>query len=203
MSSSPALSPAPPSYPPVQTSIAPEYFVYDPWEGTNGSTATLRHLASHMAGLGRDTPPFNTTAEALAGIASTDGMAAPAGARPQYSNPGHALLGHLLVRAAAAPRAWRRGIRKSRCRRLSACSRRTTGRRSMRGSSAPSGSSRLGSTTRRLGSRGASRPATMPPSSPRCPLAPWGTMDPRAAHTAQLLISTLSSKRSRGPPRER
>ena len=77
--------------------IAPEYSVFDPWEGTNGSTATLRHLASHMAGLGRDTPPFNSTAEALAGIAASDGMTAAAGRTPRYSNPGHALLGHLLA----------------------------------------------------------------------------------------------------------
>jgi CubicO group peptidase (beta-lactamase class C family) len=35
----------------------PGFTMYDPWEGTNGTTITLRHLASHMAGFGRVTPP--------------------------------------------------------------------------------------------------------------------------------------------------
>ncbi len=31
----------------------PGFVMYDPFEGTNGSTITLRHLASHMAGVWR------------------------------------------------------------------------------------------------------------------------------------------------------
>ena len=77
----------------------PEFRVYDPWEGSNGSTITLRHLASHMGGLGRTTPPaVATLADALAAVAGqAGGMTAPAGLAPHYSNFGFDLLGHALA----------------------------------------------------------------------------------------------------------
>ncbi len=67
----------------------PGFTMYDPWEGTNGTTITLRHLASHMAGFGRVTPPsINSTEDALRVFATLGGMTQPAGLTPQYSNPG-------------------------------------------------------------------------------------------------------------------
>jgi CubicO group peptidase (beta-lactamase class C family) len=80
-------------------SIVPDFRVLDPWEGTAGANITLRHLATHMAGLGRSTPAWiNNTSQALAALAMpAGGMAQPAGATPQYSNIGFSLLGHVLA----------------------------------------------------------------------------------------------------------
>lgn len=40
----------------------PDFSVHDPWEGTGGRTISWRNLASHLAGLGRNSPlDQNTT----------------------------------------------------------------------------------------------------------------------------------------------
>ena len=77
----------------------PDFIVHDPWENSNGSSITWRHLASHMAGLGRTTPAWlNNTEQALAALAGPSGaLSQPAGLTPQYSNIGFSLLGHLLA----------------------------------------------------------------------------------------------------------
>jgi CubicO group peptidase (beta-lactamase class C family) len=63
----------------------PEFAVFDPFEGSNGSTITLRHLASHMAGLGRTTPPNITTLQqGLQALRTQGGMIHPAGMVAQY-----------------------------------------------------------------------------------------------------------------------
>ncbi len=81
------------------TRVVPEFAVLDPWEGSNGSSITPRHLASHMAGLGRDAPAGLTSlGDALSALAQpAGGMTAPAGAAPHYSNIGFDILGYALA----------------------------------------------------------------------------------------------------------
>ena len=61
---------------------------------------TLRHLMSHMAGLQREAPPGNATADVLSAVAASLLIAPPGSGPPSYSNLGFALLGYAAEGAA-------------------------------------------------------------------------------------------------------
>ena len=66
----------------------------------DSAAVTFRQLASHTAGLAREAPPGNTTADVLAAL-RRQYLILPPGAHPSYSNLGFALLGHALAEGVA------------------------------------------------------------------------------------------------------
>ena len=75
----------------------PSFSIQNPFDS---GAVTFRQLASHTAGLAREAPPGNTTAQVLAALRGQY-LILPPGASPSYSNLGFALLGHALAEGVA------------------------------------------------------------------------------------------------------
>jgi CubicO group peptidase (beta-lactamase class C family) len=75
----------------------PEFAIIDPFQNSNGTTITFRHLLTHTSGLQREAPVNAvTTSDVLTALRSIY-LIAPVGTVTRYSNFGFALLGHILA----------------------------------------------------------------------------------------------------------